>query len=202
MTDSKGNVACATRSAFPSTYTGLSESSTGFPYTETFTNVVTETLYTTSGRGLISSIGVVTTTIYFPDVETTYSTKTGGPYTSTYTDLPVFTVNTNAEAYFGKGHKPTATVLSLATPYIYLPTYGAAGVTGDPTYACEQGAGPERYGYPPQEALDYAKLQYPELATCVPAGPEVLSESVCTTAAPATEGNRPSLSISAMRKKY
>jgi hypothetical protein len=191
ITDTNGNVACATRSAFPSIFTDFSRSTASIPYsTETDTATKTETFYTSSGSGLISAIGTTTATIEMPHTLTSESVSTGGQFTSAYINLPVFTVNPNAEAYFdgNASSKPTATLLSLATPFIYLPSRGATGRTGEPLNACTQGAGPENYGYPPQAALDYAQTQYPELASCIPAGPEVVSNTACSQAAPISEG--------------
>jgi hypothetical protein len=191
ITDSNGNKACATPSTFPTTFVDFSRSETSVPYTtETFVRTATETFYTTTGPNLISSIGVATTTLTERLTRSSIIVSTGGKFTTTYSNLPVFTVNPSAEAYFDEDatFKPTGTVLSLATPFIYLPSRGAHGMTGEGHDSCTQGAGPENYGYPIQAALDFAEAQFPELAGCMPAGPEIVSNTACSQVAPLTQG--------------
>lgn len=193
--DSKGNLVCATVSSFASTYTGVSRSYTTIPISTRSNKVtLTATLYTTSGEGLISAIKTATVTTVDPVTENSYKVSTGGAFTSTY-DAPTFTANSNAEEYFStkSGNPISATVLSLATPYIYLPTRGSPSAQADDTKkpsgpSCGQLSGPENYGYPAQEALDFAASQFPELASCLPAGPAVIMGTICSAVSPETQG--------------
>jgi hypothetical protein len=190
ITDKDGNVACATRSSFPTTYVDFSRSTTVVPATtDYYTITKTETFFTTTGTGLLSAIGTVTATVTSPYTESSAVVATGGKYTSTYTNIPVFTVNPSAEAYFDDpSATPTGTVFSLATPFIYLPSRGTTGKLGHLILdGCTQGAGPENYGYPPPGAIEHAQTQFPELAGCLPAGPSVISNTRCSIAAPLTQ---------------
>jgi hypothetical protein len=190
ITDKDGNVACATRSSFPTTFVDVSRSTTSVPYTTAYdTRTSTQIFYTTSGSGLLSAIGTVTTTLTDTYTRSEASVSSGGQFTGTYTNIPIFTVNPSAEAYFDESasFKPTGTVYSLATPFIYLPSRGATGKTGEALDGCTQGAGPENYGYPPQAAIEHAQTQFPELAGCLPAGPAIISNTECSQAAPATQ---------------
>ncbi|CAG8948928.1 hypothetical protein HYFRA_00002055 [Hymenoscyphus fraxineus] len=190
--DEKGNLVCATTSSLPNLYTGFSESYTSIP-TKTIsdTKTLTATLYTTSGSGLLSAIktATLTTTVAF---NTNYkvSVSTGGAFTSLY-DAPTFTANSNAEEYFstGKSNQISATVLSLATPYIHFPTRGHPSVQTLSKWfpPCEQLSGAENYGYPAQQAVDFAASEFPQLVSCIPAGPRVLKRDTCTHASPETQ---------------
>lgn len=192
--DYKGNLVCATVSSFASTYTGVSKSYETIPVTTLSPNVtLTATLYTTSGQGLISAITTAIITTVDQVTENSYKISTGGAFTSTY-DAPTFTANSNAEEYFSttSGNPLSATVLSLATPYIHLPKRGSPSAQEDDTEKiiplCGQLSGQENYGYPAQEALDFAASQFPELASCLPAGPAVVLRSTCSLVSPETQG--------------
>lgn len=99
-------------------------------------------------------------------------------YTATETALGMYFTDL-------RGHTVEPTMASsgleitLTTPFIYQPTRGADPRTGDPR-ACFQGDGQENFGYIPQTLVDYLAADsyyvslYPDLTSCIPAGPSIL----------------------------
>lgn len=161
VTDSRGRVACATATTFPSTHTGFSVSISTVPTgTSTHTFVLIETLYSTLPSSLLEPLTTVAVTEKETYTGFSQSFSEGGPFTSTYSNIPTFTVNPFAASYFGEnGTKISASEVSLATPYVFLPTRGSKGATADVHDACTQGAGAENYGYPLQE-VRYRFISY------------------------------------------
>ncbi|KAH8646402.1 hypothetical protein BGZ60DRAFT_244159 [Tricladium varicosporioides] len=183
VTNSNGDYVCATVSTSTSILTGTSISRFSSPTsTQTVTRTVTETLYTSIGSGYISATGTVTRTETSYYTYYGYSISSGAAFTSTEPDVYSFTVNSYANAYFGGSAttKPSGTVLTLATPYIYLPARGSAGSNGSNPSSCNRGPGQENFGYPVQAAIDFAASQYPQIASCLPGGPSVLPATVCS----------------------
>lgn len=191
VTNSNGDYVCATVSTSTSIETGRSFSRFSYPTsTQTRTSTITETLYTSIGSGYVSATGTTTRTETSYYTYYGYSVSTGGAFTSTEPDVYSFTVNSYANAYFGGSAttKPSGTVLTLATPYIYLPARGSAGLNGTDANGCNRSPGQENFGYPVQAAIDFAASQYPQIASCLPGGPSVLPATECSAVSPETEG--------------
>ena len=155
VTDSQGNVVCGTSSAFPSVYTEQSETEISSAYTtdrETYT--VVETLYSTGSSGLLSPTRTITTQSAETNTFYTESISDGGSFTTTYTFEPKFSnINSNAEAYFGNATaKPTGVIISLTTPFVFIPPRGAnvSNAGGEPR-DCDQLGSNIDYGYPAQQ---------------------------------------------------
>lgn len=121
-----------------------------------------------------------TSFIMTPDVELTTSIL--GPFF--YSGI-----NSNAEAYFGavslSGEpttsidKPTGTIISLTTPFIYTPTRGASGAASTFIYSAycspTDGVGiSENYNA-------YYRSQYLGLESCLPGGPTIVPLDYCLT---------------------
>ncbi|KAK0113417.1 hypothetical protein ONS95_013674 [Cadophora gregata] len=96
----------------------------------------------------------------------------------------------------GSGTMITATtrtevVISLETPFIYLPSKGRRGFRGDTT-TCHQTGGTENYGYVPRTLLEYLvnksdySSQYPGLESCLPGGPSIFQSAFCADAMSST----------------
>ncbi|KAF4631166.1 hypothetical protein G7Y89_g6966 [Cudoniella acicularis] len=190
VTDSNGDFVCAIVSKSTNIYNDQSVSVTTIPTaTSVITEVIVEILYTSVGSGYVSATGTTTVTSLISFIEVERSLSTGGSFASTESGIYVFTVNSYAEAYFGPATtKPTGTIISFATPYIYLPTRGATDATGNVADSCTRGLGPEYYGYPVQQAIDFAASQYPEIGSCLSGGPSALPNTHCNAVSPETEG--------------
>ena len=111
----------------------------------------------------------------------TYTRKIGlSVFRYTFTETAVGTWFTNLE---GSTVEPTIAStgleITLTTPFIYQPTQGANPATADPR-SCFQGGESENFGYVPQTLIDFLARdpgylhQYPDLTSCLPAGPSVL----------------------------
>ena len=165
VTDSdSGEVMCGTDAQFPNmnsnaeAYFGGSSIAGEILSSSIYTTVVTVTLTFVEPTPFISE-PTMTTTI------TSYSTYYINLAGSTVTPTP----------------QQSGLVISLTTPFIYQPPWGATGAT-ESTGRCTFGVNSEQYGYFPQTILDYLiqnpaySAQYPGLKGCVPGGPSLIFE--------------------------
>jgi hypothetical protein len=144
VTDSSGNVVCATFSGFPSVFPATSYSTSTYPYhtywgTETHISI----LYSTLPSSLLTPYTTYTTVITYTDIISLLTYSPEGTFTTTVTDELTFAyANQYAEAYFGSmDTEPTGVVISLTTPFVYLPSRGANGATQDSLNGCPQSPG-------------------------------------------------------------
>jgi hypothetical protein len=200
VTDANGNVACATFSGFPSVFPETAFSTSSYPdttYYDTETFIVTQYSTLPGGSSFLTPYTTYTTTTTYSYTDTIETYIPTAFYTTTVTDEPTFSyANQYAEAYFGNSNdtEPTGVVISLATPFIYLPSRGIDGATQEVGNLCAQSPGGSiDFGYVPQTLVDFLvanpaySSQYPGLASCLPGGPAVSSVETCSEPAPESE---------------
>lgn len=197
VTDEKGNVACGTFSGFPSVSPATSYSASSYPfYTYSETEIITATQYSTLPSSFLTPYTTYTTTSYNTETEIQQTFIPEAAYTTTVKGEPTFAyANQFVGAYFGNNDtKPTGVVISLTTPFIYLPSRGVEGATqGVPDKCAQRPGGSVDFGYVPQTLVDFLvanpayNSQYPGLASCLPGGPSVLQFQTCAEASPESE---------------
>lgn len=149
----------------------------------------------------ISGIGDQTT-----GAITGYLTETG--FTATYSDttitevattealqplIPLF-IRSDGETFVYTSPLNTGQVVIFPTPFVYLPSRGASGASGEVgAVICDQTGGNENYGYVPQTVIDYMASvpaisnQFPGIASCIPGGPSILHPNYCAAVAPTSQ---------------
>lgn len=210
VTDTKGNVVCGTPFSFPTEVvvwdgnsTSTSTRAPGTASVETIQNINSnaQAYWGANILGLSSSAGlasVETDTVTLDDFGSTFTSATSTEtVTQTNTPEATFFVNSDFQSVDIETPKATGVTISFPTPFVYLPSSGLAGKTGDGVNDCVFTTGTEGYGYPPQTLLDYMvsnsaiSSQYPGLASCLAGGPSMILPTQCTAVAPHFVGESP-----------
>ena len=163
VTDSAGNLACATPTEILGGQVTVNSNAQAFYYgvpslstvtsrigiAKTITKTFTIT-YDTGTAGNAAKLTTTTTTL----TETTATTET-------------FLINSQNQSVSIPSTRPPGVMISFETPFVYQPTSGASGSTHVGQGNCYRGTGSEGWGYPPQTLLDYM-IQNPAISKQYP----------------------------------
>lgn len=197
MTDSDGNVVCATPSVLgynvPSseiyTVSGINSNAEAY-----FGGPNIASIIRTSGpNGLTSTIPATTETGPSGPLTTRPPFSFPVPVPSTYiVDTANNTINVTVPYFSG-------TVVSFPTPFIYFPARGVSGKTGEGFTSFWTSGSNEDFGYVPKTVIDYMggipaiSSQYPGITSCLPGGPSIIYEPTGFAALPTYQFIAPDL---------